>query len=437
MASALMVLVSLVSHSPDDPVWYFKETSRQATENLIGPIGAFISEAFLQLLGLASYLLAVLLAAVGWSLFWCRSIKSSPTKIVGLISVTVSLAGLLSLSFGELPHKGELFPAGGAVGHLFAAYLSSALNHAGAFILLVTMLFTSLVVTTSWSISRGAQRFGAWQRSKTAELMTAFHHFRESRRKEKLRRRVVKKHAKRALEAKKKKDKAREGTDKKDAAAVKVDRKEAQKKQTEQEMLPFTPKKGKWTMPPSSILDSRKEEVKLNDKELMERAKTLQLRCREFAVEGQVLQIHPGPLVTTFEFKPDAGIKYSRITALADDLCLALKSESVRIDRISGKSAVGIEIPNEQREIVGLREVVESDAFGTSSSRLTMALGKTIDGAPFVTDLTRMPHLLIAGATGSGKSVLLNSLICSVLFKSTPDEVTFILVDPKRVELGA
>jgi S-DNA-T family DNA segregation ATPase FtsK/SpoIIIE len=435
MATALMILVSLISHSPDDPVWYFKETSRQTTANLIGPVGAFMSEALLQLLGLASYLLAVLLAMAGWSRFWCREVDSRPTKFIGLASVTVSLAGLLALSAGEIPLNGELFPAGGVVGHLFSSYLASALNHAGAFILIVTMLFASLVVATSWSISRGMKRLGTWQRAKTAEVMTAFHHFRESRRKEKLRRRVVKKHAKRAAEEKKIKEKTQiTANGKKGEAKVKVEKKTPEK--IEQEYLPFTPKKGRWSMPPFTILEARKEEVTLNEKELMERAKLLQQRCREFAVEGQVQQIHPGPVVTTYEFKPDAGIKYNKITALSDDLCLALEAESVRIDRISGKSAVGIEIPNKDREVIGLREILESEAFQTSSSRLTLVLGKTIDGAPYVTDLTRMPHLLIAGATGSGKSLLLHSLICSVLFKSTPDEVKFILIDPKHVELG-
>jgi S-DNA-T family DNA segregation ATPase FtsK/SpoIIIE len=206
--------------------------------------------------------------------------------------------------------------------------------------------------------------------------------------------------------------------------------------EVKQEMLPFNPKKGRWNMPPFGILEVRREEVKTDEKDLMERAKTLQARSREFAVEGQVLQIHPGPVVTTFEFKPDAGIKYSRITSLSDDLCLALQAESVRIDRISGKSTVGIEIPNRVRETIGLRELLESEEFQGSSSRLTLALGKTIDGAPYMSDLAKMPHLLIAGATGSGKSVLLNSLICSILYKSSPDEVRLILIDPKRLELG-
>jgi S-DNA-T family DNA segregation ATPase FtsK/SpoIIIE len=206
--------------------------------------------------------------------------------------------------------------------------------------------------------------------------------------------------------------------------------------EVKQEMLPFTPKKGRWNMPPFGILEVRREEIKPDDKDLMDQAKTLQARSREFAVEGQVLQIHPGPVVTTFEFKPDAGIKYSKITSLADDLCLALQAESVRIDRISGKSTVGIEIPNRQRETIGLRELLESEEFQGSSSRLTLALGKTIDGAPYMSDLAKMPHLLIAGATGSGKSVLLNSLICAILYKSSPDEVRMILIDPKRIELG-
>ncbi|MCH8882460.1 MAG: DNA translocase FtsK, partial [SAR324 cluster bacterium] len=198
----------------------------------------------------------------------------------------------------------------------------------------------------------------------------------------------------------------------------------------------FTPKKGRWNTPPFGILEARRDEVKADEKQLMERAKLLQQRCREFAVQGAVQEIHPGPVVTTFEFKPNAGIKYSKITSLADDLCLALQAESVRIDRIAGKSTVGIEIPNMIRETIGLREILETDKFAASPSRLTLALGKTIAGAPYVIDLASMPHVLIAGATGSGKSVLLNSFICSILYKSTPDEVKIILIDPKRIELG-
>ncbi|HXF06909.1 MAG TPA: DNA translocase FtsK [Blastocatellia bacterium] len=170
--------------------------------------------------------------------------------------------------------------------------------------------------------------------------------------------------------------------------------------------------------------------------ELMQRAIILAEKCKEFAVTGHVHQISPGPVVTTFEFKPDPGIKYSRITSLVDDLCLALEAESIRIDRIPGKSTVGIEVPNKHRELIYLRELIESRKFQESRSRLTIALGKTIDGNVYITDLAKMPHLLIAGATGSGKSMTVNCIITSILYKATPSEVKFILIDPKRLELG-
>jgi S-DNA-T family DNA segregation ATPase FtsK/SpoIIIE len=172
------------------------------------------------------------------------------------------------------------------------------------------------------------------------------------------------------------------------------------------------------------------------EEELKKRATILAEKCKEFAVVGHIHKINPGPVVTTFEFKPDPGIKYSRVVGLADDLCLALQAESIRIDRIPGKSTVGIEVPNHTREKICIREILESTRFQHSSSKLTIALGKTINGEGYIADLTKMPHLLIAGATGAGKSVTLNSIICSILYKASPEEVKFIMVDPKRVELG-
>ena len=217
------------------------------------------------------------------------------------------------------------------------------------------------------------------------------------------------------------------------------------RKRPEAQSLPLDPdpvkapaqrRQGQYTLPPASLLDAAKTERKIDERELMESSRQLEEKCREFSVEGQVAQIHPGPVVTTFEFKPDAGVKYSKITGLADDLCLAMQAESVLIDRIPGKSTVGIQIPNPNREAISLRELLDSEAYQRSTSKLTLALGKTIHGEPYVTDLATMPHLLIAGSTGTGKSVGLNAMLTSILYRATPDDVRMIMIDPKRLELG-
>ena len=191
-----------------------------------------------------------------------------------------------------------------------------------------------------------------------------------------------------------------------------------------------------YQLPSVEFLNEAEMRREQADDELLNMATKLAEKCREFNVTGQIKFICPGPVVTTYEFKPDPGVKYSRVTGLVDDLCLALKAESIRIDRMPGKPHVGIEVPNPRRETIYLREVIESRAFKESTSKLTIALGKTIDGLNYVSDLTRMPHLLIAGTTGSGKSVGVNSLLVSILYRARPDEVKLILIDPKRLELG-
>ena len=189
-------------------------------------------------------------------------------------------------------------------------------------------------------------------------------------------------------------------------------------------------------LPPSTLLYKGEDQQSVREDELREEARVLVEKCAEFDVTGQVTQINPGPVVTTFEFRPEAGVKYSRVTGLADDLCLAMAAESILIERMAGKSTVGIQVPNSKRETIWLRDVVESENFAKDKSRLTLALGKDINGRIVTADLASMPHVLIAGSTGSGKSVAINAMIMSVLFKATPEQVRLILVDPKRVELG-
>jgi S-DNA-T family DNA segregation ATPase FtsK/SpoIIIE len=189
-------------------------------------------------------------------------------------------------------------------------------------------------------------------------------------------------------------------------------------------------------LPPSTLLNSGDGPQTVREEALREEAKVLVEKCGEFDVRGQVVQINPGPMVTTYEFKPEAGVKYSRVTGLADDLCLAMRAESILIERMPGKSTVGIQVPNHERETIQLRDVIESETFGKAKSRLTLAMGKDINGRIVTADLGTMPHVLIAGSTGSGKSVAINAMIMSMLYRTTPSQVRLILVDPKRVELG-
>ncbi len=191
-----------------------------------------------------------------------------------------------------------------------------------------------------------------------------------------------------------------------------------------------------YKLPSSSLLHRDDEHTVVREEALREEARVLVEKCAEFGVNGQVTQINPGPVVTTFEFRPDAGVKVARITSLGDDLCLAMAAESILIERMPGKNTVGIQVPNSARETIWLRDVVECESFAQSKSRLAIALGKDINGRIVTADLAAMPHVLIAGSTGSGKSVAINAMIMSVLFKNTPEQVRMILVDPKRVELG-
>jgi len=189
-------------------------------------------------------------------------------------------------------------------------------------------------------------------------------------------------------------------------------------------------------LPPSTLLHRSEESQAVREDLLRAEAQVLVEKCGEFDVRGQVVQINPGPVVTTFEFRPEAGVKYSRVTGLAEDLCLAMRAESILIERMAGKSTVGIQVPNHERETIWLRDVIESEVFLHTKSKLALAMGKDINGRIVVADLATMPHVLIAGSTGSGKSVAINAMIMSILYKATPEQVRMILVDPKRVELG-
>ncbi|MFA9454595.1 MAG: DNA translocase FtsK, partial [Candidatus Aminicenantaceae bacterium] len=201
-------------------------------------------------------------------------------------------------------------------------------------------------------------------------------------------------------------------------------------------LFPEMSEKGDYNFPPITLLDPGQEAEKIDKNELYEKKQIIEEKLMQFRVEGEVREYHPGPIITTYEFYPSPGVKVSQVANLSEDLSLALGAESVRIQRIPGKSTLGIEIPNNKREIIKLRDIIQTEKFVKSPSKLTIALGKSVHGEPYITDLAVMPHLLIAGATGTGKSVALNTVIASLLYKASPDEVKIILIDPKRLEFA-
>ncbi len=455
-AAGLIWLISLVSHDPNDSVWFFTTDGTQAPANFVGRVGAFLSELSLQLFGYAAYLIPAVISIIGWHYFWCQKPDAAYTKATGAALLFACSSAFLSLLFGSVDAGSKSFDPGGSIGSWLAGALSEYLNGTGSTIVLMTLMVLAVILSTQFSFGRLSASAMTTLQDASARGIGLARERLDARRKERARRDLVAKQAKKQppvvakpVIASEPEPTSRAGRPPRpevpDAPPVRPEPPVVARKKPEAPSLPLpepeplkapAQRKGQFTLPPMSLLDAAKAERKIDERELMAAAHQLEEKCREFAVEGQVAQIHPGPVVTTFEFKPDAGVKYSKITSLADDLCLAMQAESVLIDRIPGKSTVGIQIPNPNREAISLRELLESEPFQRSASKLTLALGKTIHGEPYVTDLATMPHLLIAGSTGTGKSVGLNSMLTSVLYRATPDDVRLIMIDPKRLELG-
>ena len=458
-AAALIWVVALASYDPSDPVWFFSTGAHAAPSNFAGRIGAFLAEFSFQLFGYGSYLIPALLVVVGWNYFWCRALDAAATKATGAVLLFACLSAFLSLVFGNVAVAGKAFRAGGYAGEWIAYELSEYLNRTGSAIVILTLIFLATIMSTQFSFGRLFAALSGRTRDAVRHAFVAFTEWREERRREKQRQDVIAKHTRKggadpaAMPLPKKRDGREtetEGETAPVAAPVFGSPKAAAPPKPPRVTVaapslplpepvakaPAERRKGDYALPPAALLDAPKIEHKIDERELMDGARLLEEKCREFSVEGSVVQIHPGPVVTTYEFKPDAGVKYSKITGLADDLCLAMQAESVLIDRIPGKSTVGIQIPNHQRDQISLRELLESEVYRRSTSKLTLALGKTIHGEPFVADLATMPHLLIAGSTGAGKSVGINAMLTSILYRATPDDVRMIMIDPKRLELG-
>jgi S-DNA-T family DNA segregation ATPase FtsK/SpoIIIE len=461
---SILIFLALVSYNPHDASFNVSAAapdSRSAI-NWIGPVGAYGADLLFQCLGYAVFLLPVVIFTLSWRWFRSQPVESPITKIVGCCMLGLFLPALLAL--WHWPDVRGAIPAGGMFGHLVASGLLAALNTVGANVVALAAFLVSLFLTTKFSFAAVHGIVGAPIKrldplGRVRDRMAAWREAREERR---LKKRLAEiktvgrqpvaqqvpgpatlllKSAAPETDAIDEDDEQKEAPPKRSAIEEGLAGPILMRAQEPKSAPPRGEPKiaratGGFRLPPPSLLQTAEASEKMKESDLKEYAHAIETKCQEFDIGGRITQINPGPVVTTYEFKPEAGIKYSRITGLADDLCLALRAESILIERIPGKSTVGIEVPNPHRETITLREQIESSEFVHSPSKLTLALGKDLIGKSRLSDLAQMPHLLIAGSTGAGKSVFLNAMILSILYKATPDEVKLVMVDPKRLELG-
>jgi S-DNA-T family DNA segregation ATPase FtsK/SpoIIIE len=473
--SALLLFLALASYSPLDPSLNSASvlTGTHAARNWIGVVGALISDLALQFFGIGAFLLPVFPAMLGIRWFASRKIQSPIAKSLGGIWLVMFVPAMLALLPGHLRWM-NVIPIEGLLGRVVGDMLIHYLNVAGAYIVCASVLAVALYLSTAfsfssirlWAPTRFAfvtalwNRYLDWQEERTKRrqqkelenrriskpvVKTQLIPSRQAAAEPTVQARVAPEPRRTGIERMLEPEIAEDapaatgGILPESLAAVEsaIDPQVTQRADSDHKAKTTMPRiAGGYKLPSSSLLQRADEQQTVDADELKLLAQVLTEKYAEFDVHGQITQINPGPVVTTFEFKPDAGIKYSRITNLTDDLCLALKAESILIERMAGKSTVGIQVPNREREIIWLRENIESQEFMGQKSKLTMALGKDINGRIVVADLAGMPHLLIAGSTGAGKSVAINAFIMSILYKATPDQVRLILVDPKRLELG-
>ncbi len=456
---ALLSILSIASYDQFDRTWFHYRGSSGPVHNWIGLVGATLAETLLQLFGVLAFSIPIALAVVGWRRFRGRAGPTSYWRLGAWAAFSILLAALTALLFGPVAYGGELqtFLPGGLVGLWASELLVTLLNEAGAIIVAATLIAALIVALTRVSFAYaadrlrdGAVRAGHGAAAVAGTLKGGLPSRARPGRAARPAPPSPPSASRGAVAAEPPAVAPRASIRVEDAGGAEADADspasataEASRRATSsrpraprQATLPMDPGKRGYALPPLDLLKEPQPQFIDAEKELLERARELTEKFREFAVDGSVVAIHPGPVVTTFEFKPDAGVKYSKITGMIDDLCLALKAESVRIDRMPGRSTVGIEVPNRRQETIFPRELIASPRFQASRSKLTLALGKDVGGEVFVAELDRMPHLLIAGATGAGKSVMLNGMIVSILYKATPEQVRFIMIDTKMIELG-
>ena len=475
---ALLLGASLATYHPLDPSLFHQTSGDPEVSNLVGPIGAQVAAATFEVFGLPSLLIPLLLAGAAWRKLRGRDGTKIVGRGVGAVVLMLSLPALLQILVPSVTWRGVSIATGGLTGKLIADLLARYLNRIGAFLVLagavsggVALLLQS---TLGDFLSRWSKRLREWLQN----LRFSWLRGRERKSKEKSRRRVMAKHLERAGEKERASQEAataavvaaplssppapsppmrvtekrgeggfamrrvrvpaRAAVESEPAPRPKAKRQRKPKPEPDAEpQIPLVEAEADGNaLPPLNLLQLDPVESNVNENELVRLGEVIRSRCAEFGVEGTVVGISPGPVITVYEFQPAPGVKVSQIVNLQDDLALALKAESVRIERLAGRSTLGIEVPNPERSVIHLGYLLSQEEFRKAPSSLTMALGTNIHGEPYFADLATAPHLLVAGATGAGKSVGLQSMITSILYKANRDEVQFIFIDPKRIELG-
>jgi len=451
LALAAFLVVSLIGYDPADPSLFSGSSGAAKVRNLGGRAGAWLADAFLQILGLAAFCVPFMSAFLGVSAVLRGERKHLLRKAAAFAVLFLILCPLLSLVFGILSFRGAPIPAGGFLGGALDSFLRGIFNGTGTLIFLLAASALFAVFATGFSFKKLLEAAGRMFRFAVEEVRIKIVEPSRPPKAEGPPKPAKKtgpgkggdeegpktERIKSEPPAVAEPARARNNRGKGETAELKrgpVKPAFGPPPKPEQLVIAEFKKPEGYEFPPLSLLDPGKPVEKIDKEELMIKKIRIEEKLAEFKVEGEVKEYHPGPVITTYEFYPNPGIKISQVAGLAEDLSLHLGAESVRIQRIPGKSSLGVEIPNDKREIIKLHDILASEAFIQSPSKLTFALGKTVHDEIAITDLAIMPHLLIAGATGTGKSVCLNALIASILYKATPEEVKLILIDPKRLE---
>ena len=441
IALCLIMMVALLSYSPEDSGWSKTATSHQI-ENAIGPAGALFADIFFNLFGGMAFLFPLLLAARALQILRTCLLKEAmpfdsvtfSLRLIGFVLVMVSATSLANI---QLDDSLTTYPSGfgGVLGKTISESVLEVFSFTGATVILLSLFFFGLTVFAeiSWillidSLGVSAMAFSRW-------LTTNFSEFRRKQIERNIAKDAKAERSVKVEAATKKKQQRMPVT----ISAPEAKAKNSKRVEREKQQPLFVDEKLVGVLPPLNLLDAQDKtsNTGFSNESLEHLSRLLEVKLQDFGISATVVEVLPGPVVTRFEIQPAAGIKVSRITGLAKDLARSMAVISVRVvEVIQGKSVVGIEIPNETREMVRLSEVLTSDAYDNSSSPLTLALGNDIAGLPVVVDLAKMPHLLVAGTTGSGKSVGINAMLLSLLFKASPDEVKLILIDPKMLELS-